>query len=477
MKLHSYFRKIVSLGAAASLALAPLQLRAGNLDAEVNDMFNSLGAVGNYSAPGAFKGQTYNTLTGGSLYVRSPNRTYQLLAMNYPSAKAGCGGIDLFGGSMSAISAEEFKAMLQNITSALPGIAFQVALDAVSPLLGGITKWAKSLESWINNARINSCETASSLVSNAMEASGVSATDMCAKIAVSTGLEPDINKARQRCKNDRASILKTSRDSGGPDSDLVPFVGNLTWVALQKVPDLDDASREIAMSIIGTYIYYPEETEKQPDVFAPTIKDIGTLLNGQQDAGSGKVRMQMLKCNNYSSCDTVRYEDVEHTPLTTRVEQLMTQIADHIRNRAAYGPADGRLINFVNATSIPIWRLLAIGSTTPNSDLNTVLIQNYKHVVATDYAMMFLNRFASVGLSALQRNYRLDKNQKEDANRLRDDLQHFLSLLHADLSAKYQKLASVSQVTADIEQLDRRLRVNMSSHVSDMLRQSYLGPR
>ena len=49
--------------------------------------------------------------------------------------------------------------MLKNITAALPGIAFQLALEAVSPLLGGLTKWAKGLETWINNARINSCET------------------------------------------------------------------------------------------------------------------------------------------------------------------------------------------------------------------------------------------------------------------------------------------------------------------------------
>ena len=33
-------------------------------------MFNSLGAIGNYTAPGAFRGQTFNTYTGGSLFMR-----------------------------------------------------------------------------------------------------------------------------------------------------------------------------------------------------------------------------------------------------------------------------------------------------------------------------------------------------------------------------------------------------------------------
>ena len=116
---------------ALLLVISPLPLRAGDLNTEVNDMFNNLGAIGNYTAPGAFRGQTFNTYTGGNLMMRSPNKVYQLAAIQFPSAKAGCGGIDVFGGSFSHISATEFKNMLKNITAALPGIAFQLALEAV----------------------------------------------------------------------------------------------------------------------------------------------------------------------------------------------------------------------------------------------------------------------------------------------------------------------------------------------------------
>jgi conjugative transfer pilus assembly protein TraH len=67
-------------------------------------MFNALGAIGNYTAPGAFRGQTFNTYTGGNLMMRSPNRVYQLAAVQFPSARAGCGGIDVFGGSVFSTS-------------------------------------------------------------------------------------------------------------------------------------------------------------------------------------------------------------------------------------------------------------------------------------------------------------------------------------------------------------------------------------
>src|SRR6218665_204865 len=87
----------------AALTAVPASSRA-DLNSEVNDMFNQLGAIGNYTAPGAFRGQAYNTYTGGSLMMRSPNKVYQLAAVQFPSAKAGCGGIDAFGGSFSHIS-------------------------------------------------------------------------------------------------------------------------------------------------------------------------------------------------------------------------------------------------------------------------------------------------------------------------------------------------------------------------------------
>ena len=143
---HPHFRRSAAAILALLLAIPSFELQAGDLNSEVNNMFNNLGAIGNYTAPGAFRGQTFNTYTGGNLMMRSPNKVYQLAAIQFPSAKAGCGGIDVFGGSFSHISATEFKNMLKNITAALPGIAFQLALEAVSPLLGGLTKWAKGLE-------------------------------------------------------------------------------------------------------------------------------------------------------------------------------------------------------------------------------------------------------------------------------------------------------------------------------------------
>ena len=458
---------------AAALVAAPVTLRAGDLNTEVNNMFNSLGSIGNYTTPGAFRGQTFNTFTGGSLFMRAPNKVYQLAAIQFPSAKAGCGGIDVFGGSFSHISAAEFKNMLRNITAALPGIAFQLALESVSPLLGGLTKWAKGLETWINNARINSCETAKAIVSTAAEAAGYSSQEACSDLAIEMGLESDRDAARRRCATDRTSILASARTSGDANvRNKAPFVGNLTWKALQRTGTyLDDQERELIMSIVGTVIFYPEDAARDPEPVAPTITSISHLLYGQAAGAGTNVTQHLLRCNDYTNCDLVALNTAyTHTPFTARVETMMRSIADKIATRAAI-PNNSAEVGFVNQTTEPVYKMLSIGATIPGSGLSDSLIGQYRDVIAADYAYVFLERNLRVGMAALDKDYTLQQSQRELANQVRQRAQAMLLQLAQEKNLLYQKVGSFRAVSSHLEQLERQLRSSMPQHVMDMLGQ------
>lgn len=76
MSARILVRKLVAVIVASAVALAAPLSYAGDLNTEVNTMFNNLGAIGNYTAPGAFRGQTFNTYTGGNLMMRSPNKVF-----------------------------------------------------------------------------------------------------------------------------------------------------------------------------------------------------------------------------------------------------------------------------------------------------------------------------------------------------------------------------------------------------------------
>ena len=470
MNTHTLPVKTVASATAISLALAaplatPLAF-AGDLNAEMNQMFNDLGSVGNYTAPGAFKGQIYNTYTGGNLFIRTPNKTYQLAAVQFPNAKGGCGGIDLFGGSFSHLSAAEFRDVLKKITAALPGIAFQLAVESVSPLLGGVTKWAKGLETTINNARINSCQTATALVASAAEATGFSSQDACAKLAMEMGLESDIDSAMRRCASDSPSILGQARASLDPNiANRAPFVGNLTWQALKSVTSLDDPARELVMSIVGTVIFLPPEAGRDPDVIGPSITSVNNLLYGQGDAGGGDIYVQMLKCNNYDSCDSVtRIDNFRHTPLTTQVETLLKSISTSIQGRTAI-PNNTAAVGLVNSSSLPLWRMLSVGNSIPGSTLGQILISDYKDVIAADYAYAFLNQFTNVALAALLKKYRLLAIQQKDADVIRADAQRFLDRLGQEKLNLYRKVQSVNTIVAGFESIERTMRTNFGPDV------------
>jgi conjugative transfer pilus assembly protein TraH len=470
---RSLHRAVVVALCCSALALGPPPLRAGDLNAEVNNMFNSLGAIGNYTAPGAFRGQTFNTYTGGSLFMRAPNKVYQLAAIQFPSARAGCGGIDVFGGSFSHISAAEFKNMLRNITAALPGIAFQLALESVSPLLGGLTKWAKGLETWINNARINSCETAKAIVSTAAEAAGFSSQEACSDLAIEMGLETDRDAARRRCATDRPSILASARSSGDANiRNKAPFVGNLTWKALQRTGTyLDDQERELIMSIVGTVIFYAEDAARDPEPVAPTITSISQLLYGQAAGTGTNVTQHLLRCNNYTDCDVVTLNtSYTHTPFTARVETMMRSIADKIATRTAI-PNNSAEVGFVNQTTEPVYKMLSIGATIPGSGLSDSLIAQYRDVIAADYAYVFLERNLRVGMAALDKDYTLQQTQRDRANLVRQRAQAMLLQLSQEKNLLYQKVGSFRAVSSHLEQLERQLRSSMPQHVMDMLGQ------
>ena len=140
----------------SALAIASPASHAADLNSEMQSMFNDLGALGNVTTPGAFRGQAMNLYTGGSLMMRAPGRNYPLLNAQLPSLRAGCGGIDLYGGAFSFINKQQFISLLQNIGANAVGYAFKLALQSISPDIDKLLTELQDQINKINAMNINS---------------------------------------------------------------------------------------------------------------------------------------------------------------------------------------------------------------------------------------------------------------------------------------------------------------------------------
>src|SRR6185295_1120246 len=213
---------------AVTLATAPIASRPGDLNAEMQAMFNDLGTLGNVTSPGAFRGQAMNLYTGGSLMMRSPGRNYPLASVQLPSLRAGCGGIDLFGGAFSFINKQQFVALLQNIGANAVGYAFKLALQSISPDIDKLLTELQDQVNKINAMNINSCEAAQSLVNGIVGEFDNSAMSGCANISQYLGSVTDRVDARVTCATNAPAVLKAAANSSDPNIRNTTFVkGNV----------------------------------------------------------------------------------------------------------------------------------------------------------------------------------------------------------------------------------------------------------
>ena len=89
--------------------------KAATISARMENLFRDMGFRSAETAPGVYESQSRGFFVGGSLKVRSQTESIQPLSMKIPDIKAGCGGIDIFGGSFSFVNADQLIDFLKAV--------------------------------------------------------------------------------------------------------------------------------------------------------------------------------------------------------------------------------------------------------------------------------------------------------------------------------------------------------------------------
>lgn len=249
-------RRLGRLRGAVLAVLAASPVLADGLQAQSEAMFN---AMVNYTTPTAHLGQRRGVIDGGSFVARNRVMNASLFNVVPPSISAGCGGIDVFAGSFSFISGEQFQQLMRSIAANAPGYAFEVALAAMCPsCMQTMESLQKKLQA-LSQGMLNSCQMAKGVVNDVASALQVHHDDQTSLIGDAKGWFTDTFESRSVTSGQDANEAATthlSDDQRGAEN----LQGNLVWQALKRKGASawflagDDALLEAMMSMTGSVI-------------------------------------------------------------------------------------------------------------------------------------------------------------------------------------------------------------------------------
>jgi conjugative transfer pilus assembly protein TraH len=384
-----YLKRRIYRRALIALILTVKNVHA-DIESDMSDFFDSLGYT-NVTDPGAYQGQSAGYYSGGSLYTRAPSKNYQLVSVNLPSVRSGCGGIDLWGGSFSFVDESQLIAMLRNIGQNAIGFAFNLALSTISPKTEELVNKMQSYANEINAMNVNSCEQAAAIVGGLWSKTDESQKQVCQSIGTSSGIFTDWAAARQGCgaEGQRTATLQSGR--GGQFSELVFDQGNIAWKALKKNDWTrnDTELAELIMNITGTIILRRTGGDSDPitPFFVPPVlseSDINVLMNGGVITGQ-----RCTDGTDENQCLSLA-EGVFSVPtgFSDRVSDILVTIVNAIQSDSEL-PADGIEIGLLNATSLPVYKMLSV-FTAYNPAMANRKATDYSDIIATDILFTYL---------------------------------------------------------------------------------------
>lgn len=461
--------KIIKRGAAYGLlvisagvvAISPAK---ADLSSEMNSWFGS-SAYANGVSAGAYQSQLGGYYTGGNVSVRVPTKEVGTFgSIQMPSAKSGCGGIDLDLGGFNMVNKDQIVQQLRAIGQNAKALAFSMAIKYVSSLLGSTMETVKDWADKLNSMQMDSCSAAANLMQMAGDAftgNEEKNVALCIQIQASKN-NLNYDQARRVCTSDGSKYA--TLDAEGNRRAFTS--GNLAWYTMMQVPWLktDLELAEILMNITGTTIMKSErvgnEMARSPFQVAPLAMDgntgmetlLSAMLYGANAPEGFKGTVKVVKCesrtNDELGCATLANNgsrvDLDLSTLPSIKDKLKTRIASiyskvHDKN-ATLSDEDKALIESVRA---PLYRYILVSATAFNyNDANRdAMFNSYidglaKEVIATSLQNLITEITYHMDMDKL--NAKLDGNKKEYQDSLRNVMTYLAKVkMDANSEANY----------------------------------------
>lgn len=282
-----------------------------DLNDEIDLMFDDV--MINVTPTGKYQDSSRGVLTGGRFSLRQRNISApKLITFEPPAFSAGCGGIDMYGGSFSFISGTELQNYLRSIASNASTYAFSLALEGMCPTCKQVMNDLQNITNKMNALLKNSCNTAKSIVDgNFIDDFTTSTEELGKSIYTATGLGD-----RNETENPTDAISPPKKVTVGAPVEAEKLKGNVIWDIL-KASDVadwytagDDDLLMTIMSITGTVVIGDVGTD-QPNITTHPAKKIKPMqfLNG--DTVEYYKCTEVIKCIDIDPTQTITLNGIE----------------------------------------------------------------------------------------------------------------------------------------------------------------------
>lgn len=455
--------QLTVFSAIATMAVTPVAAGVGD---EMNNYFNSAGSAANVNGPTAYDGQSAGYYSGGSLWTRFPSKTVSPVNVQLPSARGGCGGIDLFAGSFSFINADEMVALLKATANNAIGFAFQLAIDSISAEIGGVMKDMSQRVQQLNQFNMNSCQTAQAAIGAIAPKWEVASTVICQNVGRDEGFFSDAARSRHGCATggESGDVLKNNR----PATELVNEK-NYTWFALMSnsrtKPDREYG--EFLMTMVGTVIYDKDYSGKTQGAFryiAPATWDTYTaLLDGTPSSPTTILRCDTTNVEGCLAPAPVNLTIPTNQSFRARVLTIMKSMQSKIKTNQ---PLTGSEISLLGMSSIPLYKILVVNQASSFGLAGTDLA-DLSEVVAIDVLVNQIERMLDDVERAQTGVQHLDE---AELTRWRNQVESIKTKLSAKSQDMGLKLSNTYRIVERSQMLESTLKNAMSPQMSASLR-------
>lgn len=336
-------RQALAILTAAGLALSAPAPGFADLNGELDNM---LGVNVQVNSGGRISTARRGGFYGGSVYVRGKVMNVSVLNFTPPSFAAGCGGVDLFGGSFSMINAEQFVSLLRSIAQNAAGYAFHLALKNICEQCSTIISSLQRAVQEMNQFTGNSCQLAKGIVN-----SGVQALELSdVKGMQGQTIQEGWNDAFDAFWGDLSSSISslTAEGPGGSSTYEDRYEVNVVWKAMEDhsmsgwFSAGDRSLMEALMTLTGTVVLSGpvDDADGQPSRnVTPAVAGGGMTV---RDIIYGNPSVRVLRCRDVEKCLNMNQRTIDLKGLERLLEEDII----------GTGPADSSslLFRIINGT-------------------------------------------------------------------------------------------------------------------------------